>query len=116
MKVNVVMSAIGAALALLLGYLCFCVADGKENAILCAIGSVVCFIATLVPAFGFKFESGRMGVNVKIVSLLYFGAFFVSNLIFGFAGVNPPPYIIVNGLLLLLYLATFYKMQGIKNV
>lgn len=116
MKLNVILSLIGVVIAALFGYLAFHIAQGKANDVLCAIASTVCFIATLVPAIGVKYDSERLGKNIKLVCMMFFVVFLVSHFCFAAFGVAMPYYIIVNGLLLMIYLAAWYKMQSIKDV
>ena len=100
-------------LSALIGYLAFIVAVGDENDAICGIGSGICFAATLVPVMGLQYESGKLGVNIRVYSSIFFVIFVISN--FCFAGFGPH-YIIVNGIMLMIYLAIFYKMQSVKDV
>lgn len=103
-------------LAALMGYLAFSVASGDENAIACGIGSSLCFAATLLPAMGLEYESGRMGVNIRVFAAVFFIIFAIIHFCFAVFGVKMPYYIIFNGIVLLIYLAIFHKMQGVKNI
>lgn len=103
-------------LAALVGYLAFNIAEGKENDAVCGIGSTVCFIATLIPTMGLQYESGRLGTNIRMLSILFFIAFLISHFCFAGFGIKMPYYIITNGILLLIYLTIFYKLQEIKDI
>lgn len=103
-------------LAALVGYLVFSAASGDENDAICGIGSGVCFAATLVPIMGLQYESGRLSVNIRVFSLTFFIIFIISHFCFAGFGVKMPYYIIVNSIILMIYLAIFYKMQGVKDV
>lgn len=116
MKVNVFLTIIAVLLGALLGYLAYNIAEGKPNDVLCGIVSSLCFIGALIPTMGLQYESGRMGVNIRVMSALVLIIFLVSHFCFAGFGVKMPAYLIVNGLLLLLYFAIFYKMQGNKEV
>lgn len=116
MKVNVFLTSIGILLAALLGYFAYSVAAGDENDLVCGIGSGVCFAATLLPTMGFRYESGRLGVNIRTFSAVFFVIFAISHFCFAGFGVKMPYYIIFNGIMLLIYLAILYKMQGVKNI
>ena len=116
MKANLFLTIISIMLASLVGYLVFNVANGDENDIVCGIGSGICFTATLIPTLGLQYETGRLGVNIRIISSLFFTIFAISHFCFAGFGVKMPYYIIVNGIMLMIYLAIFYKMQGIKNI
>lgn len=103
-------------LAMLLGYLAYNVASGDENDIVCGIGSSICFAATLIPTMGIQYESGRLGTNIRVFSALFFIVFAISHFSYAGFGVKMPYYIIVNGIMLMIYLAIFYKMQNVKDV
>lgn len=116
MKWNIFLSLIGVAIACLTGYLIFNIAEGKEYDVFCGIGSTVCFAMTLVPVVGVHYECVRLGINLRVLAALFFFLFLVSQLCFAVFGIELSNYLIVNGLLLLVYLLVFYKLQEIKNV
>lgn len=116
MKVNVFLSFIAIALASLIGYLAFNVAEGQENDIICGIGSTVCFIATLIPTIGLNYESGKLGTNIRVLSILFFVVFLIINFCFAGYNVKMPYYIICNGIVLIVYMAIIYKMSNIKTI
>lgn len=103
-------------LAAFVGYLAYNVACGDENDMVCGIGSGICFAATLIPTMGIQYESGRLGLNIRIFSTIFFIFFAISHFCFAGFGVKMPYYIIVNGIMLMIYLAIFYKMQSVKDV
>ena len=116
MKANIFLVIISIALATLIGYLAFNIADGKEHSDVCGLGSTICFVATLIPMIGLHYDSGRLGVNIRVCSALFFVMFLISHFCFATFGINIPYYIIINGIVLIVYLAIFYKIQGIKNI
>lgn len=116
MKANVFLTIISIMLASLVGYLVFNVANGDENDVVCGIGSGICFAATLIPTMGLQYKTGRLGVNIRIFSSIFFTLFAISHFSFAGFGVKMPYYIIVNGIMLMIYLAVFYKMQEIKDI
>lgn len=116
MKANLFLTVIAVLLGALLGYFAYSVACGAEGDLLCGIGSSLCFIATLVPIMGLQYDDERLGVNIRLMSLLFFIVFVISHFMFASHGVKMPLYIIVNGIILLVELAVVYKMTGIKQV
>lgn len=116
MKVNIFLTLISISLAALVGYLAFNVASGDENDMICGIGSGICFVATLIPAMGLQYESSRLGVNIRLFSAVFFILFAISHFCFAGIGVKMPYYIIVNGVMLLIFFAIFYKMEGVKDI
>lgn len=103
-------------MAALIGYFAYSISEGDKNDVLCGICSTVCFIATLVPSIGCTFESGRLGTNIRLMSVLFFIAFLISHFCFAGFGIKMPYYVLANGMILIIFLAIIYKMQGIKNV
>lgn len=116
MKANFFMILIILLIAAVLGYwVSYVEVDGSKS-LLAGITSGVCFAATLIPAYALQYESGRLGVNIRVLSTLFFVAFLVSHFWFAKTGSVMPTYVIVNGLLLLVFLGIFYKMNSIKDV
>lgn len=116
MKINVFFSLISVALACLIGYLAFNVVKGEANDVMCGICSFVCFAATLIPTMGLQYESSRLGVNIRVFSAIFFVVFLISHFCFAEFGIQLPFYIILNGIILLIYLAVLYKMMSSKSV
>lgn len=116
MRVNVFLTILGIVFSCLIGYLAYYISAGDENNLLCGIGSTVCFAITLIPAMGLKYESSRIGISIRIFSFVTLIAFVISCFCFAKYGVTLPHYILVNGILLIIYLAIFYKLQGTKNL
>ena len=108
MKVNFFYSCIGALIALLLAYWAFDIAKGKENDVICAVCSAVCFIGTLVPMLGIGHESSRISVNLRVLSAVFFLLFVVSHFCFAFFGVCMPYYMIVNAIVLLVFILIYH--------
>lgn len=115
-KVNAVLVAISVALSCLIGYLAFSIGEGKENDVLCGVFSTVCFMATTVPVVGLQYGQTRLGVNVRVMSSLFFVLFLVSHFCFAAIGIKMPYYIILNGILLLVYCGVLYKMLQINKI
>ena len=116
MKINVFLSFMSFALAALLSYWVFNMASEDTNAAICGIGSLLCFCVTLIPAIGMSYETLGIGTNIRIVSALFFIVFLISLFCFAGFGVKMPYYIIINGIILIIYLAIFYKMQRVKEI
>ena len=90
--------------------------ESEENDVICGISSGICFATTLIPIIGIQYESGRLGTNIRMFSALFFIVFAISHFSYAGFGVKMPYYIIVNGIMLMIYLAIFYKMQSIKDI
>lgn len=110
------LSLISIAIACLAGYLAFNIAEEKDQNTLCGIFSTICFSATLLPAMGLQYKSNRLGVNIRVLSIIFFVVFLISHFCFANFGIRMPLYVILNGIILLIYLALLYKMQGIEDI
>lgn len=112
MRPNLFLTIISLLLTALVSYLAYSVAEGKENDIVCGVGSAVCFVATLLPMIGLKYDSARVGANIRILSGVFFLVFLASHACFIHLGIRMPYYVIANGILLVIFLAIFYKLSG----
>lgn len=110
MKVNFFYLCIGTLIALLLAYWVFNVAEGDENDKISGICSAVCFLGTLIPLFSIDHKAPRIGVNLRVLSAVFFLLFLISHFCFAAFGVSMPYYGIVNALMLLLFIAIYYAI------
>lgn len=115
-RVNLFLTILAILLSLLLGYWTYYVAKECDYDIECLIISTLCYMATLIPTMGFQYGSTRLGVNIRILCVVLFVLFLAINFSYAIAGISMPSYIIVNGVVLIIYLAVFYKMQNIKSI
>lgn len=69
------LTIIAIAMAVLIGYLAFSIAEGEKNDIVCGIASTTCFTAVLVPIVGLQYDSNKLGINIKIMSSLFLFVF-----------------------------------------
>ena len=102
MKVNFVQTIIAIAVSLLIAYGLYSFHD-SENKILLSSGSFVFLMVTLIFAIGTSFELPRTTTNVRVVSGIFFAIALISNLIFTFINFSIPSYVIINGILLLVF-------------
>lgn len=110
MKINPVMLIISFAAAALAAYGFYSADAGEANRLLLTIGSGVLLFITLCGATGATAEARGATLNIRIVSGLFFVLFLISNLVFAFTRTVTAPYIIVNGILLVLYVLIAYAV------
>lgn len=116
MKINLFLTFLAIAMAALLGYLAYVVAGENPNNAVYGIGSSLCFAATLLPIIGANYRSSRIATNARVLASIFFIAFLISNAVFVNISVSLSYYIIMNGLLIIGYLATLYNITNIKNI
>lgn len=116
MKLNPILGIVALGISSLLSYLVSSLTCQPVYKLHTAIASGVCFGLTLIPALALTYESSRLGTNLRLLSGVFLVLFLISHFCFSTIGVTMHTYIITNGILLLVFLAIFYKMKGIKTV
>jgi hypothetical protein len=114
MKINFVQTIIAISVSLLIAYGLYSF-HNSENKILLSGGSFVFLTVTLIFAIGTSFELPRTTTNVRVVSGIFFAIALFSNLIFTFLNFSVPSYIIINGILLLVFILITYSINKAKQ-
>lgn len=114
MKVNFVKSVIAIAISGLIAYGYFHFHNG-ENKSLLSLGCFLFTATTLLWTIGINFEFPRTTTMVRTVSGIFFVVALLSNLIFSFTDFSVPFYVIVNGILALIYLLIAYTISKAKQ-
>ncbi|MDR2177776.1 MAG: hypothetical protein LBP20_07025 [Treponema sp.] len=110
MKVNPVLLVISFAIAALAAFGFYMGNAGETYRALIAAGAGFSFFATLGGLLAFRTDGGGASVNIKVVSALFFIAFLIEHLVFSFTAVRLTPYVIITGLLLLVYALICYAL------
>ena len=115
MKIKVIPTIIALGISALLAYALYeiCHTEGKE--LLLAIGGGICLFLPLASCLGVRFEPSRTSANVAVVGAVFFGIMVISNALFAFLQFATHSYIIVNGILLLLFLLIEYFIVKAKQ-
>lgn len=116
MKANVFLSVTSVVFAALLSYLMYCIAGDSENNAVFGCGSIVGYVVTIVPLFGFKYERSRIGVNLSALSAIFFVLFLVCNSCFAMLDGRIRYFILCNGVAIVFYLLAFYKIYRLKDI
>ena len=114
MKINFVQTIIAIALSLLISYGLYSF-HNSENKMLLSAGSFLFLALTLIITIGASFELPRTTTNVKVVSGIFFAVALISNLIFTFIKFSVPSYVIINGILLLVFILIAYSINRAKQ-
>ena len=115
MKVNIVLCVITVVVSVLLGYAVYSIACIDPNALLVGIFSTICFILTLIPAFGLEYNTGALSVNLRVFSTIAFVVMLISHFAFAAIWIKMPYYIIINGIVLCIYFGTAYSLNSTKQ-
>jgi hypothetical protein len=109
MKINWFLFCIALAATGLAAYGFFAANSGESYCLLITAGSGVSFLVSLGGLLALSPPNGGTA-NIKITSALFFIALLVEHLLFSFMGVKPAPYVIITGILLLVYTLVCYAI------
>ena len=117
MKFNPISATIGVAMALLLAYLCYAISSADTALlILLTLGSFIANAATLVPAFAVSVpEYPRTTALLKTVASVFSVIIIGANIVISFLDFSAPFYIIITGLLLLVFILVYYSVYRAKQ-
>lgn len=114
MKVNLVRTIVSICISALIAYGFYSFYEGS-NKLLLTYGSFVCLSLTLFWSLGISLAQPRTTTVIRTISGVFFAVILVSNLVFSFLNFTVPVYIIVNGIILLLYILTSYTIAKEKQ-
>ena len=114
MKINPIPALIGIGISALLAYGFYSFTPDATR-ILISIGSFIMLSLSALCAVGIQFDLYRRAINTRTLSMFFFCAAFVSNVVFAFI-LSADAYIIVNGIMLLLYLLMLYFVSRPINI
>jgi hypothetical protein len=109
MKFNVVKTVVAVAMSALIAYAYFAFSPWGNGALV-SIGSFIENTIILITALGITIEGARTMANLKIVGWLFFLVSLVTNGIFAAINFGQPAYIIINGLILLIFVLVAYSI------
>lgn len=107
MKINFVMLIIVLAISALAAFGFYSVNSIENYRLLITFGSSISIFITLSGVLAFSSPHGS-SVNIKVVSGVFFIVFLIEQIIFSFININLAPYVIITGILLLVYLIICY--------
>lgn len=114
MKINIVQTIIAISVSLLITYGLYSFHD-SENKLLLTAGSFVFLATALVMTIGASFELPRTTSNIRIVSGIFFAIALFTNLTFTFIKFSGASYVIINGILLLVFMLIAYSISNAKQ-
>ena len=114
MKLDVVKSLIAVAFSALLAYACYEICDYEQLQWVITAGTFVSVGMPMMLALGVSSQQERSSVMLKTLSWFFLLIEIVSNAIFVFLDFSIPVYIIVNGLILLMFLLIYNSIYRTK--
>jgi hypothetical protein len=110
MKINAVFLIIALAISSLVAYGFYAANGGEAYRLVITLGGGLSLCIPLTGLLAVK-AGGRGGaVQVKVVSAIFFIVLLIEQIIFSFAVVKLAPYIIITGVLLLVYVLICYAV------
>lgn len=104
MKLNIVNTLVATATSALIAYGCYAICDYEEVQLLVTIAAFVQFLILSIGTIAVSLPEGRSTIMFRILSGVFFGIAVISNLIFACFDFSVPLYIILNGIVLLIYI------------
>lgn len=114
MKIDFIKTVIAIAVSSLIAYGFFAF-NTSANKDLLTFGSLIFLIITLMMTIGINFNLPRTTSLIRTVSALFFVIALLSNMIFSFVNFKAEMYVIVNGILLLIYVLATYSIAKAKQ-
>jgi hypothetical protein len=114
MKLNTIPSLIALIISALIAYSFYHFHTG-ENKDLLSLGSFIFIAITLLFLIGIRYTLPRTTTMIATVSGIFFVLSLISNLTFSFSTISTPLYVIVNGILMMVYLYIVYSVQKAKQ-
>lgn len=118
MKITYFNSILSFFATIIIGYWAFYIANSNndQNDVIVGLGTAISVLLTLGTGLGFSLEDSRVNVNMKILCLVAFVLLMIVNFCYAYFGVSIPYYIIVVGLLLIVFIGIFKKISNIKDI
>lgn len=114
MKLDFIKTFISIGVSCLIAY-GFYIFNTDLNKDLLGIGSLILLITTLTLTIGVSFDLPRTTTLIRTVSIIFFAAALLSNFVFSLVDFAEATYIIVNGILFLIYVLTIYSIERAKQ-
>lgn len=114
MKINFLTTIIALAISSLIAY-GFYSFNNSENKIILSVGSFLFLSITLINLIGINFKLSRTTTNIRVVSGVFFVVSFFCNLLFSGFNFSIPTYVIINGIVFLIFMLIIYGIYRAKQ-
>ncbi len=115
MKVNLVPTIIALAISALIGYALYALCKTEGQELLLAIGGGIVTFIPLATALGFRFEQPRTSGNIAALGGVFTVIMLICCFVYAFVQFTPPAFIIVAGILLLVFIMIVYAIARAKQ-
>lgn len=114
MKLNIIPTIISIGISVLIAYGFYNFHNSLNKDVL-TYGSFILSLITLICSLGINFETPRTTINIKTISIIFFVMFLISNFIFSYFDLSAPIYIIVNGILFMIFALIFNSIYKARE-
>ena len=114
MKVDVLKSVIALGISALLAYACYEICDHGSLKMTIATGAFVALAIPSLLAMGLSPKQERRAVVLKTLSWSFFIIEILTNAIFAFCKFSTPTFIIINGIIILLFVVIYSSIFKAK--
>ncbi len=115
MKIDIVRSVIAVIIAALIGWGLSLIPDASPYSLYTGLGGGLACALMLFLGIGCDYPDSRMGVNIKMLSMLFMAVAIVLNVVLSFFEFSTAAYCIPCGLLLVVYLLAFNGLYKAAN-
>lgn len=115
MKVNIIPTVIALAMSALIGYALYALCKTEGQELLLAIGGGIAIFIPLATALGIRFEPSRTSGNIAALGGTFTAIMLIGCFVYAFVQFTPPAFIIVIGVLLLIFLLCVYAIAKAKQ-
>lgn len=114
MNFNLLKSTISVGVSALISY-GFYIFHESNTKIYLVVGSFIFLSLSLMLSLAVSFEESRTTGMIRTAAALFFVIAFLSNLLFTLMGFSPETYVIVNGVLFLIFILIVYSIARAKK-
>ena len=115
MKINIIYSLIALAISALISYAFYSFYEG-DNRLLITGGTFLMLTITLLMIFGLKIKNiQRTTIHIRTVSVIMFFISLIVNIVFAMTDFRAELYVIVCGVMMLLFLLVVYSLARTKQ-
>ncbi len=115
MKVTLVPTVIALAISALIGYALYALCKTEGLELLLAIGGGVALFFPLATALGIRFEQPRTSGNITTLGVFFTVIMLICCFVYAFVQFTAPTFIIVTGILLLVFIMIVYAIAKAKQ-
>lgn len=110
MKIDFIKTLIAVGISALLAYACYEICKFESVQWVITVGTFVTIVIPCVLSLGVSSKEERLAVMLKTLSSIILTVEIIANFIFVFFDFSVPVYVIINGLLLLVFALTYNSM------